>query len=74
MGQYPGPKLVITKAVLRVIIDNDTGAIVRGEVTIEDAGSSMLDTMLEIASGKTLSNAELLGQNDFIPWKRRITL
>jgi altronate hydrolase len=56
------------------IIDIDTGAIIRGDVTIEDAGSSMLDTMLDIASGKTLSKAELLGQNDFIPWKRGISL
>jgi altronate hydrolase len=56
------------------IIDIDTGAIIRGEVTIEDAGGSMLDTMLDIASGKTLSKAELLGQNDFIPWKRGISL
>ena len=56
------------------IIDIDTGAIIRGELTIEEAGSSMLDTMLNIASGKTLSKAELLGQNDFIPWKRGISL
>jgi altronate hydrolase len=56
------------------IIDIDTGAIICGDVTIEDAGSSMLDTMLDIASGKTLSKAELLGQNDFIPWKRGISL
>jgi altronate hydrolase len=34
----------------------------------------MLDMMLDIASGKTLSKAELLGQNDFIPWKRGISL
>jgi altronate hydrolase len=56
------------------IIDINTGAIICGDVTIEDAGSSMLDTMLDIASGKTLSKAELLGQNDFIPWKRGISL
>ncbi len=56
------------------IIDIDTGAIIRGEVTIEEAGTSMLETMLEIASGKRLSKAELLGQNDFIPWKRGVSL
>jgi altronate hydrolase len=56
------------------IIDIDTGAVIGGEVTIEDAGSSMLDTMLDIASGKTLCKAELLGQNDFIPWKRGVSL
>jgi altronate hydrolase len=56
------------------IIDIDTGAVIRGELTIEEAGKSMLDTMLDIASGKMLSKAELLGQNDFIPWKRGISL
>lgn len=34
----------------------------------------MLDTMSEIVSGKTLSKAELLRQNAFIPWTRHFTL
>jgi altronate hydrolase len=56
------------------IIDIDTGAIIQGKATIEAVGDSMLETMLDIASGKTLSKAELLGQNDFIPWKRGVSL
>jgi altronate hydrolase len=56
------------------IIDIDTGAIIRGEATIEELGDSMLETILQVASGSVLSKAELLGQNDFIPWKRGVSL
>jgi altronate hydrolase len=56
------------------IIDVDTGAIIRGEATLEETGDSMLELMLEIASGRVLSKAEILGQNDFIPWKRGVSL
>ena len=56
------------------IIDIDTGAIIRGEATLEEIGDSMLGSMLEVASGKVLSKAEILGQNDFIPWKRGVSL
>jgi altronate hydrolase len=56
------------------IIDIDTGAIIRGEQSIEQVADSMLETILEVASGNLLTKAELLGQNDFIPWKRGVSL
>jgi altronate hydrolase len=56
------------------IIDIDTGAIIRGEQSIEQIADSILETILEVASGRVLSKAELLGQNDFIPWKRGVSL
>jgi altronate hydrolase len=56
------------------IIDIDTGAILRGEATLEEVGDSILERVLEIASGRALSKAEMLGQNDFIPWKRGVSL
>lgn len=56
------------------IIDIDTGAIIRGEATIEQVGDSILETILQVASGSQLSKAETLGQNDFIPWKRGVSL
>ena len=56
------------------IIDIDTGAIIRGEATLEQAGNSILETILQVASGSQLSKAEILGQNDFIPWKRGVSL
>jgi altronate hydrolase len=56
------------------IIDIDTGAILRGEATLEEVGDSILERVLEVASGRALTKAEMLGQNDFIPWKRGVSL
>jgi len=56
------------------IIDIDTGAIIRGEATIEQLGDIILENILHVASGETLTKAEMLGQNDFIPWKRGVSL
>jgi altronate hydrolase len=56
------------------IIDIDTGDIIRGESTVEAAGDSILEMILDIASGHALCKAEALGQNDFIPWKRGVSL
>jgi altronate hydrolase len=56
------------------IIDIDTGAIIRGEETLEATGDRILETILEVASGRSQCKAELLGQNDFIPWKRGVSL
>lgn len=56
------------------IIDIDTGAIIRGEATLEETGDAILEVILSVASGRMLTKAELLGQNDFIPWKRGVSL
>jgi len=56
------------------IIDIDTGAVIRGESTIEQEGESILDRVIEVASGKVHTKAEQLNQNDFIPWKRGVSL
>ena len=56
------------------IIDFDTGAIIRGEARVEEVADSMLERMLEVASGRSLTKAEELGQYDFIPWKRGVSL
>jgi altronate hydrolase len=56
------------------IIDIDTGAVIRGETTIEKVGESILDLMVDVASGKVKTKAEQLNQNDFIPWKRGVSL
>lgn len=55
-------------------IDFDTGAIVTGETTIPECAARLLELSLDVASGRTLTKAELLGQNDFIPWKRGVSL
>ena len=56
------------------IIDIDTGAIIRGEETLEETRDRLMECILAIASGRTLTKAEQLAQYDFIPWKRGVSL
>jgi len=56
------------------IIDIDTGAVISGESTIEAMGDALLERVVEVASGRVRTKAELLGQDDFIPWKRGVSL
>jgi altronate hydrolase len=56
------------------IIDFDTGAIVRGEATIEELGERLLELVIETASGRFTPAATRLGQDDFLPWKRGVSL
>lgn len=56
------------------IIDIDTGNIITGASTIEQVASDMLETVIDVASGRKHTKAELNGQYDFIPWKRGISL
>jgi altronate hydrolase len=56
------------------IIDFDAGGIVTGETTIPACAEKLLDLCIEVASGQCFTKAELLGQNDFIPWKRGVSL
>ena len=56
------------------IIDIDTGGIISGETTIEQMGEHILERVIQVASGDLRTKAELLAQNDFIPWKRGVSL
>jgi altronate hydrolase len=56
------------------IIDFDAGPIVRGESTIRESGEKLLELSIQVASGERLTKSELNGQNDFIPWKRGVSL
>ncbi len=56
------------------IIDFDAGGIVTGDSTISECASQLLELCVDVASGQRLTKAELLGQNDFIPWKRGVSL
>jgi len=56
------------------IIDVDTGAIVSGEKTIEEMGEAILDFTIQVASGEVQTKAEQKSQEDFIPWKRGVSL
>lgn len=55
------------------IIDLNTGTVIEGKETIQEAGERILDLVCEVASGKTV-HAVAHGQEDFIPWKRGISL
>jgi len=56
------------------IIDFDSGKIISGEETIAENGDAMLEYLIGLASGEYLTKAEILGQDDFIPWRRGINL
>jgi len=56
------------------IIDIDTGGIIRGEKTIEQMGEEILEYCIRAASGEVIPKAVLLSQDDFIPWKRGVSL
>jgi altronate hydrolase len=55
-------------------IDIDTGTIIAGEESVEAAGERILELIIKIANGEAKTKAELMGQDDFIPWKRGISL
>jgi len=56
------------------IIDINTGSIIEGDETIEQAGERILDYVIKVASGETEVSAVRHLQNDFIPWKRGVSL
>ena len=56
------------------IIDINTGTIIEGDETIEQAGERILDYIVQVASGEIEVSAIRHGQNDFIPWKRGVSL
>jgi altronate hydrolase len=56
------------------IIDFDAGPIIDGLQTVEQSGAALFDLLLDTASGHYTPKAVALGQNDFIPWKRGVSL
>ncbi len=56
------------------IIDIDAGPVVSGDKTIEQMGEAILEHVIEVAGGEDRTKAEMLNQDDFIPWKRGVSL
>lgn len=56
------------------IIDLDSGSVIRGEKSIEEMGEEILEFIIKVASGEAQAKADKNGQNDFIPWKRGVSL
>ena len=55
------------------IIDFNTGTIIEGKASITEIGEDLLEYVIEVASGRQ-TKARKLGQDDFIPWKRGMSL
>lgn len=56
------------------IIDVDSGTIIEGKETIEEVGERLLEFIIKVASGELTTKAMDLNQDDFIPWKRGVSL
>ena len=56
------------------IIDIDCGTIIDGKESIPETGERILDFIIQVASGIIQPKAVQLGQDDFIPWKRGVSL
>jgi altronate hydrolase len=56
------------------IIDINTGGIIEGEKTIKQMGEEILEYCIAVASGEIIPKAVQLNQDDFIPWKRGVSL
>lgn len=56
------------------IIDINTGGIIEGVKSIEEMGEEILEYVISAASGEIIPKSVLLNQDDFIPWKRGVSL
>ena len=56
------------------IIDIDTGGIINGDKSIDEMADELLEFIIDVASGTIKTKAAILNQNDFIPWKRGVSL
>jgi altronate hydrolase len=59
---------------MKDIIDINTGEIIEGNKTIEEMGVEILEYCINAASGIVIPKAVQLNQDDFIPWKRGVSL
>lgn len=55
-------------------IDLNCGTVIDGEETIEEAAHKILEYVISVASGDRIAKAVQLGQDDFIPWRRGVSL
>ncbi len=56
------------------IIDFDHGDIITQGKSIERSAEDLLEELIKFASGERVTAAERLQQDDFIPWKRGVSL
>jgi len=56
------------------IIDINCGGIIESRESIRELGERILNDIIEVASGNKETKAMELDQDDFIPWKRGVSL
>ncbi|TDQ77426.1 UxaA family hydrolase [Sphingobacterium yanglingense] len=56
------------------IIDINCGTVIDGEESIAEVAQRILEYVIAIASGEQMPKAVQLGQDDFIPWRRGVSL
>jgi altronate hydrolase len=56
------------------IIDINAGQVIDGTKTIEEMGEEILSYCIDVANGDIVAKAVALEQDDFIPWKRGVSL
>jgi altronate hydrolase len=56
------------------IIDIDCGPIISGDKTVEGMGEEVLEYIIQLASGEINTKAMDLGQDDFMFWRRGVSL
>ena len=59
---------------MKDIIDFDAGRIISEGASLEELSEELIRLIIEVASGRQKSSADMLGQDDFIPWKRGVSL
>lgn len=56
------------------IIDIDAGEIISGNKSIQEVAESIIEYIIDVASGTKTAKADIQRQDVFIPWKRGVSL
>jgi altronate hydrolase len=59
---------------LSYLIDFDHGDIIEKTKSIQESAEELLAFIIRVANGEVLTKAEQLQQDDFIPWKKGVSL
>ena len=56
------------------MIDVDAGRMLSDKISLKQMGEEILEFCIKVAGGEVHTKAQLLVQDDFIPWKRGVSL
>jgi altronate hydrolase len=59
---------------LPYMIDIDAGRMLTAQNSLVEMGEEILEYCIKVASGEVQTKAQKLDQDDFIPWKRGVSL